>query len=277
MSQLLFEYEPARVGPMTVALLLILALATPIAVADRLLAGRPVEAALALLPAALLIVFALLSAPSPLRIFDDAVEVSRSRLPRVLGVALRIPMAEIENVYPSFYEDAGMRFSPFASAEGTAKHAGIRLETRSGQKFMVAFTPTVLNLGRHGTPAYDEALDAMRKARGAAGMPLVAKPPEYTQHQVDEMLVQAARPLMPFPVTVGGIFAPALLIPLLFVLAGRILGAVPEGVALGLAGVGLAPLLAVFILVNVRSSRRAHLLHEVQKFREHVKERAKKA
>ncbi len=272
-AEVLFEYRPARFGPMTVALAFILALAAPITAVDRALAGRLDQAALAAIPLGALFVFGFLASPSPMRIGADSIEVSRSRFARVLGARTRFPLAEVDNIYPSFYEDAGMRFSPFASAEGTAKHAGLRIETSSGEKVVVPFTPTVLNLRKHGTPPYHAALEAVGRACADAGRPLVTKPPAYSKEKVGEMLVEAARPLMPFPVTVAGIFAPALLIPALGLAASQLFGPVgPEAVLL-LSLAGLTPLFAVFVFVNVRGGRRARILHEVQKFRQHEKER----
>jgi hypothetical protein len=262
---------------MTVALLFILLLATPFAAADRAVAGHSDEALMAAAPLALLALFAILSSPSPLRIYDDAIELSRSRLARRLGKSKRLPLADAVNIFPTSYEDAGMRFSPFASAEGTAKHAGIGIEMVSGERFVVPFTPAVLNLRRHGTPAYDDALLAIRQARDKLGMPMVTKPPSYTQEQVDQMLREASRPLLAFPITVAGIFAPALLIPLLITLARRANPNLPEWAALTLVLVGLLPLLAVFGFVNLKSRRRAKLLHEVQKHRAHERERRTRA
>lgn len=272
-GETLFEYRPARLGPMTVALLFILGLATPFAALDRLLADQPEQAAFAAIPLGLVVLFGWLTTPSPLRVRTDAVVVSRSRAARILGAKTTIRLSEIDNVYPTFYEDVGMRLSPFASAEGTARHAGLGIETSGGERLIVAFTPTVLNLRRHGTPPYHAALQAVRDACARAGRPLVTRPPPLSQEAVDRMLLEAARPLLPFPVTVGGIFAPAALIPALGWLTNRLWGPVPSEVLLAIALVGLSPLLAVFGLVAARSHRRAQLLHEVQKYREHLKER----
>ncbi|HEX9709999.1 MAG TPA: hypothetical protein VGB42_08565 [Candidatus Thermoplasmatota archaeon] len=268
----LFEYRPARFGPMSVALVFILAVLTPFVVAERLLAHRPEEALWAFLPLLAILLFGYLSAPSPARVFEGAIEVPRSRLARWVGAQGRLEISAIENIFPSFYEDAGMRFSPFASAEGTAKHAGVRIETKEGRSYMLEFTPAVLNLRKKGTPAYHEAVDAVRAARRGAGLPMVGTPPRLTDGEAEAMLTRAARPLLPFPVTVAGVLAPALVIPLLLWAAGQWLGAVGEAVAMLVALVGLIPLIAVFAFVNVRSRGRARLLHEVQKWREHRRE-----
>ena len=269
----LFTYQPARFGPMTVALLFILVLTTPFALGERLVAGRLDQAAVAALPLALTLLFGWLTSPSPLEITRQGIAVSRPRGARLRGDRGPYAWEDVVNVYPTFYEDSGMRFSPFAAAEGTAKHAGIRIEAKGGEKLVVPFTPTVLNLRRHGTPPYHAALEAVRQACAGAGRPLVQEPPNLSTAQVEEMLVEASKPLLPFPVTVAGIFAPALLIPGLAVLWGRAAGAVPpEGTAIVVA-VGLLPLAAVFLLVNLRSGRRTHLLHEVQKHRAAERER----
>jgi hypothetical protein len=273
-AELLFEYRPARFGPMTVALLFILALATPIAAVDRAFAGRLDQAAVALLPLALIALFGVLTTPSPLRIEADAIQVSRSRIARMLGARERFPLGEVVNIYPSFYEDAGMRFSPFASAEGTARHAGLRIELQRGERVVIPFTPTVLNLRKHGTEPYHAALDAVREVCRRAGRPLVQQPPALNQKEIDEILVGTSKPLLAFPLTVAGIFAPALLIPGMALLWGRLAGALSPEATVAVVLVGLAPLVAVFALVNLRSGRRAELLHEVQKFRQHRQEAA---
>jgi hypothetical protein len=257
---------------MTVALVFVLALVTPMAAADRLLAGRPGEAALAGAPLGLLLLFAFLAAPSPARVFGDAVEVPRARLARWAGADPRLPLDAIESVYPSYYEDSGMKFSPFASAEGTAKHAGLRVETTDGRGYTIEFTPAVLNLRRKGTPAYRDALAAVRAVREQAGQPMVGRPPALTEQQAEAMLTESARPLLPFPVTVTGVLSPALIIPLLLWGAAQAMGPLPDAAMLALAFVGLLPLFFVFAYVNVRAARRARLLHEVQKWREHRRE-----
>jgi hypothetical protein len=252
----------------------ILGLGTPFALAERLGAGRPDQALAALAPLALVLLFGWLSAPSPLTVAKEGITVSRSRAARLRGAKTRFAWAEVADIYPSFYEDAGMKFSPFASAEGTAKHAGIRIETVGGEKVVMAFTPTVLDLRKHGTAPYHAAMDAIREACAALGRPLVQHPPALSPEKVDEMLIESSRPLLPFPLTVAGIFAPGLLIPGIAVLASA-LGAplTPAGTAAAVV-VGLLPLLAVFALVNLRSGRRTELLHQVQKHREAVRERS---
>jgi hypothetical protein len=268
-GEVLFEYQPARLGPMTVALLFLLALVTPIAAGERAVAGRLDEATVALLPLGLLIVFAFMAAPSPLRVSLGGIDVPRARACRALGARTSFPLEKVDNLYPTYYEDIGMRLSPFASAEGTAKHAGLAVEATSGERVIVQFTPTVLNLRRHGTEPYHAALAAVREACARAARPLVLKPPALTQEKAESMLVEAARPLLPFPVTVAGILAPAALIPGLVWALGSVLGPLPVNAVLATALLGLTPLLGVFAYVNIKSQRRARLLHEVQKWREH--------
>ncbi len=271
-GEVLFEYRPARLGPMTVALFFILALVTPIAAGERALSGRLDEAAVALLPLGLLCLFAAMTSPSPLKVTAKRIDVPRSRAARALGARRTFRLGEVENLYPTYYEDIGMRLSPFASAEGTAKHAGLAIEAASGERVVVQFTPTVLDLRRHGTEPYYAALAAVREACARSARPLVLKPPVLTEAQAESMLIEAARPLLPFPVTVAGILAPSALIPGLVWALGLALGPLPPEAVLGTALVGLTPLLAVFAFVNLKGGRRAKLLHEVQKWREHRKE-----
>jgi hypothetical protein len=272
-----FEFRPARFGPMTVALLFILGVSTPFAAGERLVAGRVDQAALALLPLALVGLFGYLSSPSPLRIGAAGIEVSRSRAARIGGAALLYRWPEVTNIFPTFYEDAGIKFSPFAAAEGTARHAGLRIETAGGEKLVIPFTPTVLDLRHHGTAPYHAAVEAVEKACRDAGRPLVRAPPGLTAEEAEEMLTEAAKPLLPFPVTVAGIFAPALLIPGLAALASTAAGPLAPGATALIVMAGLSPLAAVFLVVNLRSGKRTELLHEVQKQRQSDRERQPKA
>ena len=97
-----FEYRPARFGPMTVALLFILGLTTPFAAGERLASGRMDQAGLALLPLALVLLFGFLSSPSPLRISEHGIDLSRSRIARMRGATGSVSWPQVTNIYPTF-------------------------------------------------------------------------------------------------------------------------------------------------------------------------------
>src|SRR5881409_859271 len=127
-----FEYRPIPVSPMSVALVILLALVTfvlgPIASPPEL---WPIGG-LCFLPFSLLALFVLLSRPSPIRIAAEGIEVSLPLWRRLLGARRYFPWDEIVNVYPASYEISGAFLSPFASSAGTLVHTGIALETASG-------------------------------------------------------------------------------------------------------------------------------------------------
>src|SRR3989442_15287876 len=104
---LIFEYRPIPVSPMSVALLILFALVTfvlgPLASPPEL---WPIGG-LCFLPFGLLLLFVLLSHPSPTRIYLERIAVSLPLWRRLLGSKGTFTWGEIVNVYPASYEISG--------------------------------------------------------------------------------------------------------------------------------------------------------------------------
>src|SRR2546426_11571433 len=100
-GHLVFEYRPIPVTPMSVALVILLALVTfvlgPIASPPEL---WPIGG-LCFLPFSLLALFVLLSRPSPTRIAAEGIEVSLPLWRRPPGARRYFPWGEIVNVDPA--------------------------------------------------------------------------------------------------------------------------------------------------------------------------------
>src|SRR5712664_1618647 len=158
-----FEYRPIPVSPMSVAVLILLAVVTfvlgPLASPPELwpLGG------LCLLPIALVMLYVLLNRPSPTRIYGEGIEVSLPAWRRILGSKRFFPWDEVANVYPASYEVSGAFLSPFASSAGTLVHVGIGLETVAGDRIVVRFTPGAIRAFRGETEGYVQAMDAVRE------------------------------------------------------------------------------------------------------------------
>src|SRR5437867_739423 len=139
--RLIFEYRPIPMSPMSLALLILLALVTfvlgPLASPPELwpLGG------VCFLPLLLLLGFVGLNHPSPTRIFDEGIEVSLPLWRRALGGRSFYPWDDVVNVYPASYEVSGAFLSPFASSAGTLVHTGVAIETRGAQPGTDASTP----------------------------------------------------------------------------------------------------------------------------------------
>src|SRR6266540_4247582 len=120
--QLVFEYRPIPVSPMSVALLILLAIVTfvlgPLASPPELwpLGG------LCFLPFLLLVALIAANRPSPTRIFYEGIEVSLPLWRRVLGTRRYYPWEDVANVYPASYEISGAFLSPVASSAGALGH-----------------------------------------------------------------------------------------------------------------------------------------------------------
>ena len=161
-GRLVFEYRPIPVSPMSVAVLILLALVTfvlgPLASPPELwpLGG------LCFLPIALVIVYVLLNRPSPTRVYSEGIEASLPAWRRFLGSRRHYSWDEVLNVYPASYEVSGAFLSPFASSAGTLVHTGIALETAAGDRVLVRFTPGAIRAFRGETEGYVRAMDAVR-------------------------------------------------------------------------------------------------------------------
>ena len=265
-GHLVFEYRPIPVTPMSVALLILLGLVTfvlgPIASPPEL---WPIGG-LCFLPFGILVAFVLLTRPSPTRIFAEGIEVSLPLWRRLIGSGRTFAWDELANVYPASYEVSGAFLSPFASSAGTLVHTGIGLETVSGRRLVVRFTPGAIRAFRGETEGYSKAMQAVREVLRTRGRPLVTNVRRYRDEEVRAMAEEVRRPLLGMAAIVLAFLAPPIVVAAAYLALG------PDPVALGVAVLGAAiPPTASIALTYRRSGRRSHLLGELSKFQESLR------
>lgn len=264
--ELAFEYRPIPVSPMSVAMLLVLALVTfvlgPFASRPELypLGG------LCFLPFGLLVVYVLATRPSPTRVYYEGIEVSLPWWKRLLGAKRYYSWEEIENVFPASYEVSGAFLSPFASSAGTLVHTGIGLETLDGRRVLVRFTPGVIRAFRGETEGYRRAMEAIREMFRDRGRPLVTRVKRYSDEEVLAMQNETRSPLLGLPRIVFAFFTPPVVAAI--VLFALPLSSFAVGGAIGLA---IAPPAVAITITWKRSQRRSFLLSELSKFQEHLR------
>ena len=261
-----FEYLPIPVSPMSVAVLILLALVTfvlgPLASPPELwpLGG------LCFLPIAIVLGFVLLNHPSPTRVFADGMEVSLPLWRRILGSRRYYAWDEVANVYPASYEISGAFLSPFASSAGTLVHTGIGLETVAGERLVVRFTPGAIRAFRGETEGYVLAMDAVREVLRARGRPLVTNVKRYSDDEVKGMAEEARQPLLGMATIVLAFLLPPILVAAVFLL----FGGGPAALAVAVVGAALPPAISI-VLTYRRSRRRNAVLSELSKFQESLR------
>ena len=263
---LAFEYRPIPVSPMSVALLLVLGLATfvlgPLASGPELypLGG------LCFLPFAFLVLFVLVNRPSPTRIYYEGIEVSLPWWRRLVGAKRYYTWEEIENVYPASYEVSGAFLSPFASSAGTLVHTGVGLEMISGERMTVRFTPGAIRAFRGETEGFRRAMEAIRDVFRERGRPLVTRVKHYSDEEVLAMQKGARHPLLGLPTIILAFFLPPVLVAVS--LLAIPLGPLASGTATSAA---IVPPAIAIVITWKRSRRRNHALSEMSKFQEHLR------
>ncbi len=265
-GQLVFEYRPIPVSPMSVALLILIALVTfvlgPLASPPELwpLGG------LCFLPFLVLVAFVLLSRPSPTRVYAEGIEVSLPLWRRLLGSKRFYTWDDVANVYPASYEVSGAFLSPFASSAGTLVHTGIGLETVAGDRIVVRFTPGVIRAFRGETEGYVRAMEAVREVLRARGRSLVTRVQRYSDEEVRAMSEEARQPLLGMAAIVLAFLIPPAIVAAVFLVLGT--GPVPLGIAV--IGAALPPAISIALTYG-RSRRRSALLSELSKFQESLR------
>lgn len=263
-GELLFLYVPLPANPLTVALLILVSLATFVL---GPLAARPEFwplGGLCFAPFAFLVGAILLSRPTPTRIYRNGIEVSSPRWRAALGGRRFLSWDDVVNVYPASYEIGGAAMSPFASSAGTLVHRGIGLETRDGGTVLIRFTPAVIRAFRGETPGYTYAMSAIRSALTTRGRPLVTSVQEYRDDEILRMTAEARQPLVSIVGVIFAFFLPPSLVTVLLAVLPPLNPAI-----LGLAAVvALAPPVVSIELTRRRSVRRNRLLGEIAKFQE---------
>ena len=270
--EVLFEYTPLPMSPMTVAELILLVLVTGVAPLALPTEFFPLGGA-CFLPLALVAAWAVLQRPSATRICATGIEISLPAWRRLLGRDPWIPWDRVTNVYPASYEVAGAAMSPFASSAGTLVHTGLGLETSDGRRHVVKFTPGSIRRFRAESAGYTYAMESVRRALAAFGRPLVTHVRPYTDDEVLRMHGEARAPLVGLSAIVYAFFLPPTIVASgLAILAWS--GVPPDvaSVAAVLALAALPPVSSMWYTLQ-KSRRRNWLLSELAKHEEAARAR----
>lgn len=273
-GSLLYAYKPIPANPMSVALILLLAVVTlglgPLLAWPE---GLWPLGGVCFLPLGLVLVVALAYKPSPTSVWENGIEVSLPLWQRLLGRPRYFAWSVVRDVYPRSYEVAGSFMSPFASSAGTLVHVGLGLETQGGGKHLVRFTPGAIRSFRAESQGYTEAMAVIRDRFRRHGEPMVTSAKSLTDTEVLAMQSEARQPL----VSISGVFLAFFLPPTIVGLA--LLGASALGMALS-TPVALAAILVALVPPGAsmastlrRSERRNEILTELAKFQESLRER----
>src|SRR3989304_3449575 len=202
---LLYAYYPIPANPMSVALLLLLGVATfvlgPLAIAPS---GLWPLGGMCFLPFALVVLWIFAFRPSPTYVFEEGIEVSLPFWRRLLGEARYVPWSDVRDVYPASYEVSGAFMSPFASSAGTLVHAGLGLETRDGRRHLVRFPPGAIRAFRAEPRGFREAMAIIRDRCARRGERMVTTARAFRDDEVLGMQARARQPL----VSIEGGFPP---------------------------------------------------------------------
>ncbi len=273
---LLFAYKPIPANPMSVALLILLALVTlgigPLAAAPE---GLWPLNGVCFLPLGLLLVVMVLFKPSPTYVYERGIEISLPLWRRLVGEQRDYRWEEIRDIYPASYEVAGSFMSPFASSAGTLVHAGIGLETVHGRRLLIRFTPGAIRAFRAESEGFLGAMAAIRERFARRGEPMVRTAKTFTDAEVLAMQAQAREPLVSIVGVFFAFFLPPTIVGAVFV-AATTLG-IPLSLPLALAAIliALVPPAASMAATLRRSERRNEILSELSKFQESLLERAR--
>jgi hypothetical protein len=272
---LLYAYRPIPANPMTVALLLLVLVVTfgigPVAAAPE---GLWPLGGLCFIPLVLVLFAVALFKPSPTLVFEEGIETSLPLWRRILGTPRYLPWSAVRDVYPRSYEVAGSFLSPFASSAGTLVHTGIGLETRDGRRVLIRFTPGSIRAFRAESQGYQEAMAAIRDRFARRREPMVTTAKSFSDPEVLAMEREARRPLVRIEWVFAAFFLPPSIVIVLLLAMQFLripLGPIPILIVLLLA---LIPPAASMLRTLRQSERRNHILSELAKFQEHLRERA---
>jgi hypothetical protein len=272
---LLYAYRPIPANPMTVALLLLVLVATfvigPVAAAPQ---GLWPLGGLCLVPLLLVLAATALFKPSPTLVFEEGIEVSLPLWRRIVGTPGYIPWSAVRDVYPRSYEVAGSFLSPFASSAGTLVHTGIGLDTRDGRRVLIRFTPGSIRAFRAESQGYQEAIAVIRDRFARRGESMVTTAKRFSDPEVLAMEREAGRPL----VRIEGVFAafflpPSIVVVLLLAMQFLRIPLTPVAILIVLI-LALIPPAGSMIRTLRQSERRNDILSELAKYQEHLRERA---
>ena len=273
---LLYAYKPLPAHPMSVALLLLLLVATlvigPIAAAPE---GLWPLGGICFLPLGVLLLAIVLFKPNPTYVYENGSAISLPLRRRLLGEQKDFRWAELRDIYPASYEVAGSFMSPFASSAGTLVHAGIGLETVYGRRLLVRFTPGAIRAFRAESEGFLGALAAIRERFARHGEPMVRTAKSFTDAEVLAMQAQSREPLVSIVGVFFAFFLPPTLVGVVFVAATTLGYPITAPLALGAILLALVPPAFSMAATLRRSERRNAILSELSKFQESLRERAR--
>ncbi len=272
---LLYAYKPIPANPMSVAILILLLIATfllgPIAAAPE---GLWPLNGICFLPLAALLLAMIVMKPSPTFVYEEGIRITLPLWRRVLGDRRDFRWDEVRDIYPASYEVSGSFMSPFASSAGTLVHVGIGIETKDGRRRLVRFTPGVIRAFRAESQGYAEAMAAIRERFARRGQPMVTTAKRYTDEEVLSLQARAREPL----VSIGGVFLafflPPTIVGIVFVGASALGVALSTPLAVVAILAALVPPGASMAATLRRSERRNAVLSELAKSQESLRERA---
>lgn len=272
---ILYAYKPIPANPMSVALILLLAVVTLglgplIALPEGL---WPLGGA-CFLPLGLVLLAALAFRPSPTYVFENGIEVSLPLWRRLLGQPRYFAWSEIRDVYPRSYEVAGSFMSPFASSAGTLVHVGLGLETLDGTRLLVRFTPGAIRGFRSESQGYVEAMTVIRDRFRRNGKAMVTSAKALSDADVLAMQARAREPLVSISGVFLAFFLPPTIVGLAFLAASSLGAALTVPIAAGAIVAALVPPGVSMVSTLRRSERRNEILTELAKFQESLRERA---
>ena len=270
---LLYAYKPIPANPMSVALLILLAVVTlvlgPVAAAPE---GLWPLGGFCFLPLVLALVFVLAFKPSPTFVFEDGIEVSLPLWQRLRGDPRYFLWETVRDVYPASYEVAGSFLSPFASSAGTLVHVGLGIETRDGRRRLVRFTPGVIRGFRAESPAFQETIAVIRDRFARHGQPWVTTAKPLSDSDVLAMQARARQPLTSIAAVFFAFFLPPALVAGVFVVVSALGLAITTPVALVAVVFALAPPGISMARTLRKSEERNKILSELAKFQESLRQ-----
>lgn len=268
----LYAYYPIPANPMSVALLILLAIVTlligPIVAAP---AGLWPVGGLCFLPLALVVLWMLAFKPSPTYIYENGIEISLPLWRRLAPTPRYIAWDEVSDVYPASYEVAGSFMSPFASSAGTLVHAGIALETRQGRRHLLRFTPGSIRAFRAESRGFSEALEAIRERFDRHGQPMVTTARSFSDAEILALQARAHEPLISIATVFLAFFLPPAIVAATFLAASAFSLQIAASLAALAIGIALIPPAVAMILTLRRSERRNRILSELWKHQERLR------
>lgn len=194
-GRILFEYRPPRAHPIVYAGLLLFSFVFVTGSLENL--ARDDRAMLYWVyaaPALVLLAWLALTFPSDIKIYQLGVAPSRPLVLRWRRAF--VPWADLQAVYPSYYDVTGAFVSPFASSDGKVTQMGLALEWPEGRVETIRFTPSRFTIWQSESAGYVQAMEAVRYAFG--NRPLVPRSKTFDPEEAERMIHEAGRPFLPF-------------------------------------------------------------------------------